>query len=158
MELPKCHPVSLFTLYHLHGRLSLSLLFSLSLNTLLFLLLDAAPSLWRHPLLLTGPVISTHFFLLRFMFSSLNFWCESPNYLLLSPTLAPIVLPIEWTFHLSKSWTQSGLSHGLTKQRTRLPSLLYGCTGTETKVFTSEFAAGTPNSGMAVLPWDRRRE
>lgn len=62
MELPKCHPVSLFTLYHLHGRLSLSLLFSLSLNTLLFLLLDAAPSLWRHPLLLTGPVISTHFF------------------------------------------------------------------------------------------------
>lgn len=59
---------------------------------------------------------------------------------------ALVVLPIESVFRFSESRTEWGLSHGLTKQRAWLPSLLYDCTGTETEAFTCECAAGRQNN------------
>lgn len=59
------------------------------------------------------------------------------------PALA--VLPIEPVFRFSESRTERGLSHGLTKQRAWLPSLLYDCTGTETEASARQCAAGWLN-------------
>lgn len=88
-------------------------------------------------------------FKLWFISSSLLYsWCVSSRYegsAVFSFFFCCCSCAYRISVRFSESWTEWGLSHGLTKQRAWLPSLLYDCTGTETEAFTSESAAGRQN-------------